>query len=299
MTKEKIIIDTDPGCDDATGITLLLNSNKVDIKLITTSAGILDIDSTTRNLLYILERFNKQIPVCKGAPTPLFRKAKYVPDIQGKYGLGGFIPPKVNRKVSNEDSIDAMYKVIKENPHEITFLELAPQTNLARLFLKYPDSESLLKQIIFEGGSPFGREKVKPHISFNISFDPESAKIVMESKTKKTIIPSELGRYYVPFSEEQVEEIKHTNKTGEFFATMYKGYKSKYVNATETNDVNACMYLLYPEIYSTNLCSIKIDLEETPGKTIITDNDGDIIFVNNVDKEKFYKFFMENLKCIK
>lgn len=299
MTKEKIIIDTDPGCDDATGIALLLNNDKVDIKLITTSAGILDIDSTTRNLLYLLERFNKQIPVYKGTSSPLFRKANYVPNIQGKYGLGGFIPPIVSRKAGNGDSIDAMYKVIKENPHEITILELAPQTNLARLFLKYPDSENLIKQIIFEGGSPYGKENVKPHISFNISFDPESAKIVMETKTKKTIVPSELGRYYVPFNKEQVEEIKNTNKTGEFFATMYTGYKSRYIPFTETNDVTACMYLLYPEIYTTNLCSIKVDTMETPGKTIITENAGDITFVSGVDKEKFYKLFMENLKRIK
>lgn len=301
MKKTNIIIDTDPGVDDATAITIAMFNNKLNTKLISTTSGNVGIITTTRNALYLVEKFGKDIPVVKGAEKPILRTSKSAAFVHGNEGLGGFVPEKVFKKAEDKDCTDALFETIKQNAGNITIVELAPQTNLGLLFSKYPQAEDMISEIIFEGGSPYGKKNVKNHISFNISFDPESADIVMKTKIKKTIVPSEIGRYIAYFSESQVEQIRKTNKTGEFLAKMFEGYKSdEIVNATETNDLCAVMYLLYPEIFSTYKCDIKIDLDEMPGKTIITENEnGNVVFVENVNREKFFELFMENLKNIK
>lgn len=300
MIKEKVIVDTDPGVDDATALTILMFNDKVDIKLITTTAGNVGIGTTTKNALFLVEKFNKNIPIAVGADKPLNKPCHYASNIHGIGGLGGFTDITVTHSPISEDAVDSMYKVIKENPNEITILELAPHTNLAMLFKKHPDAIKLIKQIIFEGGSPYGKENVKPHISFNISFDPDAANMVINSKVKKTLVPSELGRYIAPFSSEQVEIIKNTNKTGEFLAKMFEGYKSKYIlNSTETNDLGAIMYFLYPEIFTTYNCNIKVDTTTQLGKTTITETNGGLItFVESTDKDKFFELFLTNLKNI-
>lgn len=297
---EKLIIDTDPGVDDATAITICMFNKNIDIKLITTICGNVGIETTTRNALHLVEKFNKSIPVAKGATKPLKRQSKDASLIHGKDGLGAYSIPKITRKIINESAIDKMYEILKENPGEITILELAPQTNLANLFIKYPDSVNLVKQIIFEGGSPYGKANIKPHISFNISFDPEAADVVMTTPIKKTLVPSEMGRYLAAFSAEQVEIIKNTNSAGSFLAKMFEGYKSDYIKeVTETNDLSAAMYLLFPNIFSTYNCDIEIDLLDKPGRTIITENpNGLVTFVENVNRDKFFNLFLNELKNI-
>ncbi len=301
MKKTNIIIDTDPGVDDATAITIALFNKNLDTKLITTTSGNVGINTTTRNALYLVERYKKDVPVCKGAEKPLKRISKSASFVHGNDGLGGFVPPKVEKQICDENCIDKMFEIIKQNAGNIKIVELAPQTNLGLLFSKYPQAEDMISEIIFEGGSPYGKQNVKNHISFNISFDPEAADIVMKTKIKKTIVPSEIGRYIAYFSSNQVEQIKSINKTGAFLAKMFEGYKSDAIQkATESNDLCAVMYLLYPQIFSTYKCDIKIDLDEMPGKTIITENEnGNVVFVEDVNREKFFELFMENLKNIK
>lgn len=301
MKKNNIIIDTDPGVDDATALIIAMFNRNLDIKLITTTAGNVGIETTTRNALFLVEKFNKNIPVCKGAEKPLNRISKNASFIHGKEGLGLLRPTTPKILPCKEEAADKMFEIIKQNAGNITIIELAPQTNLGLLFTRHPEAEDMINEIIFEGGSPYGKEGIKPHVSFNISFDPEAANIVMNTKIKKTIVPSEIGRYISYFSKDQVEIIRKTNKTGEFLATMFDGYKSDTViDATETNDLSAIIYYLYPQIFKTYNCDISVDLIENPGKTIIKENpNGNITFVNSVDKDLFFNKFMENLKNIK
>lgn len=295
--KKILIIDTDPGVDDATAITIALFSEKFDIKLITTTAGNVGIEKTTRNALYLVERFNKNVDVCEGSNKPMKREGKDASLVHGIEGLGNFIPHLINKTVLKENAIDKMYEIIKTYPNQVTILELAPHTNLGHLFTKYPDSKNLVKEIVFEGGSPYGKKGVNPHISFNISYDPEAADIVMQTDIPKTIIPSELGRYIAYFTREDVNKIKKTNKTGEFLAQMYEGYINRFgLDITQTNDLGAVMYMLYPNIFKTYKCDIKVDLIDIIGKTEITENkNGKVTFVENVNKQTFFEKFMENL----
>lgn len=300
MKKTNIIIDTDPGVDDATAILVALFNETLDVKLITTTAGNVGIDTTTRNALFLVEKFHKNIPVCKGAEKPLVRKIKNASLIHGINGLGAFVPTSPNLLCCKENAVDKMFEVIKKYKNDITIVELAPQTNLGLLFKKYPEAKQMISNIIFEGGSPYGKENISPHISFNISCDPEAADIVLKTNIPKTIVPSEIGRYKAYFSDEQVEIIKNTNNAGKFLAKMFEGYKSKYImDATETNDLSAIMFLLYPEIFETYNCDINVDLDVLPGRTFVHENpNGKIKFVESVDRKMFFQKFMENLKKI-
>lgn len=295
----KIIIDTDPGVDDATSLVVALNSDEFDIKLITTTYGNVGIEKTTKNALFLVNKFNKNINVAKGSSHPMQKALKSAINVHGKNGLGNLEVPSVDKKAIKENAIDEMYKIIKENKGEITLVELAPQTNLGQLFTKYPDCESMVKEIIFEGGSPYGKEGVKPHISFNISSDPDACDIVLKTKIKKTIIPSEMGRYIAPFSKEQIEKIKTINETGELLYSMYRGYKSDCIRETETNDLCTIMYMLYPEIFKTYNCEISLDTKVLAGRMFITQkSDGDITFVEDVDRDKFFELFIQSIKKI-
>lgn len=295
----KFIIDTDPGVDDATSLIIAMNNQNFDIKLITTTYGNVDIEKTTKNALFLVEKFGKDIKVAKGSEKPMKRKQKSAIQVHGKDGLGNF-QTSTPQSSPLENAVYEMYKIIKENPHEITLVELGPQTNLGKLFTTYPECESLVKEIIFEGGSPYGKKGIVPHISFNISCDPEATEIVLNTKIKKTIIPSEMGRYVAPFSQEQIEKIRKVNNTGKMLYSMYQGYKSDCIKkSTETNDLCTIMYILYPEIFSTYNCDITVDTKEMPGRIFVTEKeDGAITFVENVDKEKFFELFIENLKKI-
>ena len=114
----------------------------------------------------------------------------------------------------------------------------------------------------------------------------------------KTIIPSELGRYIAYFSKDDVDKIKNTNSTGKFLSEMFEGYINRYgLDITQTNDLCAVMYMLYPEIFESYKCDIVVDTNSVPGKTTITPNKNGLInFVENTNREVFVQKFLENLK---
>lgn len=270
--KIKLIIDTDPGVDDIAGLMLGLFDEKLDVKLITTNGGNRPVDITTRNMLHFLEKYNLDIPVCRGAEKPLCRERLDAAHIHGVEGMGTYIPTQPQKlKCLNGSAEDNMFRVISENPHEITLCLLGPQTNAGLLFQKYPEAASLLKQIVFMGGSPYGYKKTKPHISFNISSDPEACKIVLDSGVPIVMVPSELGRRMTHLSYDQVMEIAKLNDSGKFMLEMYKeywepGFEDQRV---ATNDTCAFLYLIDPKIFKAKRGDIHVDTNQTPGKTTI------------------------------
>ena len=273
--KQNVIIDCDPGVDDSAALILAFLEPSIDIQLITTVSGNRTLEICTRNTLHLLERFNLDIPVVMGAAKPLNRERKDATHIHGVEGLGKYIPPekpRYKKAITDVSAEDSMYKIIKENPNEIILMVFGPHTNAANLLTKYPDAAGLLKGLIFQGGSPFGYKKTKPHISFNISSDPEAANIVFNSGIKKIImIPSELGRRhaYVPY--EHTMNYPNLGDVGKFVYEMYDqhwepGFDDKRV---ATNDTCEIMCLLKPQYFKPMKGYITVDLEDSPGKTFI------------------------------
>ncbi len=297
--KIKVIIDTDPGVDDAACLIYSLFDKKIDIKLLTTVVGNLSIETATRNMLHILDLFDLDIPVAKGAGKAMFRKSPTAEHIHQPEGMGGYQPPKTTkRKVIEEDAIEAMYRVLSEGDGDIVPIVLGPHTNMGLLFTKHPDIIAKIPKIVFMGGSPFGLAGYPDHISFNISSDPESFKIVLDSKIPLVMVPSNIGRRKAHLDEDYVYNLREINDVGKLLFDMYSmywepGFPDKRI---ATNDTCALFALTYPKLFSTRKVDVVVDLEEAPGKTIVSYNDkGNITLVTDVNRKKFLKLLTKEL----
>lgn len=298
--KYKVIIDTDPGVDDAACLVYALFDKKIDIKLLTTVVGNVKLATATRNMLHLLDLFNLDIPVAKGASKALKRISPTAENIHKKEGLGGYIPPKQTvRKPIEENAVEAMYRVLSEGDGDIIPIVLGPHTNMAKLLLKHPDIISKIPKIVYMGGSPFGLKGHPDHISFNISSDPEAFKVVLDSKIPLVMVPSSIGRRRAHLDENFVYTMKEMNDVGNFLFQMYDsywepGFKDKRI---ATNDTCALFALTYPKIFKTKKIDITVDLEDTPGKTIVKyNNKSNITLVTNANRKKFLKLLMSELE---
>ena len=300
--KYKVIIDTDPGVDDTAMLVFALTDPRLDIKLLSTVSGNLDINVVTNNLLHLLEKMHKyDIPVVKGSYTPLYREAKHAAEIHSNTGLGGYIPQKAKiLKPLDVDPIEKMYEVIKENAKDIYILLIGPQTNMGQLILKHPDVIKMVKKIIYMGGNPWGYVDGMPfHVSFNASSDPEAFDIVNKCGIPTVMVSSDMGRCRAFLSEQQVYQIKNQNKIGEFLYTMYSkywepGFKEKII---ATNDTITYMYLMHPNIFKSKRGYITIDEEYSPGKTYFEpDRRGPVVVLTDCNRKKYFKLLMARLK---
>lgn len=297
--KIKLIIDTDPGVDDTVCLIYALFSEKVDVKLLTTVTGNVSIDKATRNLLHLLDLLKLDIPVAKGADTAMERVSENAEFIHQESGLGGYSPKEeTNHKVINEHAVDAIYRVIMDGDGDIIPLILGPQTNFGLLFKKYPEVINKIPLIAFMGGSPYGVKGYPDHISFNISFDPEAFKIVLDSKIPLLMLPSNVGRRLAHLDEKYVENLKDINDVGKLMHKMYSMYWEPNFpdKRVATNDVCALLALIYPDMFTTEKINVTVDLFDAPGKTLVEfTKDGQVDLITGVDRDKFLKLLNEEL----
>ncbi len=302
--KHKVIIDTDPGIDDTTALIFTMFDERLDVKLYVTVKGNIKVDIATNNMLHLLEKFGKNTPVARGSEKALFRDSADAAWLHGEHGMGPtYIPPKAKTQPIKEDALNAMARIIRENPHEVTLLMFGPHTNIGKLLWQYPDVIPLIKQIIFEGFAPFALPGWGEHISFNISTDPEAAKIIIDSGIPLVIIPSVLGREYTHLTQNMIEEIGTMNDTGKFLEEIYQtywehGYPDKRI---ATNDTDAYLYLVEPELFTTKRVDVAVSLNEDdiPGKTYATPHSGgNVKLVTGVNRKAFEKSFMAKIRML-
>ena len=298
--KYKLIIDTDPGVDDAVCLFYALTDDNAEVLLLTTVVGNIPIQKATRNTLHLLDILGKDIPVAQGYATALQRVSATAEFIHQEQGLGGYIPPATtSRQIIETDAVEAMYSVLKQGNGDIIPIVLGPHTNIGALITKHPDIVEKIPKIVFMGGSPFGMEGYPDHISFNISCDPEAFQIVLDSKIPLLMLPSDVGRRKAHLDEDYVNALKNTNAIGRLMSKMYgeywePGYPDKRV---ATNDVCAYFALVYPELFKTRKCKVRVELGTCAGKTLIEFcDDGWVELVTEVDRENFIKLLNDNLK---
>ena len=304
IKKVKCIIDTDPGVDDTVAMVLSLYDEKIDIEMISTVNGNLDLDTVTRNALHVLEKYDRtDIPVVKGAGKAMKRVSPDAKFIHQAEGMGGYIPPKkVKTKPVDRDVVEAMYEVIKENSGNIVFFELGPHTNLGTLISSHPDVVYMIKHVYCEGCAPYGLKtegKWIEYISFNASSDPEAMEIVLNSGIPVTIIPSRMGRDLANFNEQEVYHIRDINDTGRFFFEMYNGYwEHGYPDRrVATNDTCACMIMRYPKLFKTKRAFVTVDTGDQPGKTTFRfSRSGNVNYAYKVNKKKMHEYFYRAIK---
>ena len=299
MKRYKVIIDTDPGVDDTTALVFAFNDPQFDIKLLTVSAGNIHLNVASRNLCHLLDLFNLDIPVVDGYKKRLGDSKEYAYFLHGKEGLGNYDPPKTtHHKPIKKDCADAMYEVIKANPHKITVIVLGPHTNLAYLLLKHPDAKHLIKGVVMMGASLDGIKTNPNHKSFNIRTDAKAFKETINSRLPVLMCPSKFGRDYVFFDENQYEELRRSNEVGKFLAkTLEEYWEPDYPDKILANcDLSAIYALTCPKLYKFKKAFIDVDTEVNVGSTVgHYDKRGHFNVVQSIDRERFMKMIFKKL----
>jgi Inosine-uridine nucleoside N-ribohydrolase len=304
--RKPIIIDTDPGIDDALAIAVALFSEKLDVRLITTVAGNVSLDKVTYNALRLMKLFKKQIPVAKGCPEPLIKSLLDASDIHGESGMEGydFEEPDYNLLLKGH-AVNEMYNVIQSSNEKITIVAIAPMTNIALLLKLYPDVKSKIQEIVFMGGS-ITRGNRGVMSEFNMDTDPEAAKIVFKSGIPLSMVGLDVGWKALVYYEDSMK-MKEMNKTGQMaYALLQKYRDGDMKTGLKMYDSCAIAYLLCPEMYQVAETYLDIELNGsmTAGCTIV-DLEGYLKKPTNarvctdIDTNMFRKWFLESMgKCI-
>jgi len=191
MTPNRIIIDTDPGVDDALTFLFALASPEIQLEALTTVCGNIGIEKTTRNALAVLELAHaSHIPVARGCASPLVSTlGKSGEAVHGTSGVGRAVLPEPKSQPIDQHAIDYLIERILAEPGEITLFTIGPMTNLALAIRKEPRIVPALKELIIMGGAIRQGGNVTPLAEFNLHADPHAAHIVFHSGIPITLIP--------------------------------------------------------------------------------------------------------------
>lgn len=175
MTTAKLLLDCDPGLDDALAILLAHGDPELELVAITTVGGNVALENTTRNALQLREYLGfTSVPVAAGASGPLVRETKNAAEVHGVGGLGDVILPDATLPLDSRDAVDVIIETLREAPGEIHLVATGPMTNIARALRKEPRVAEWAASFVIMGGS-FTRGNTTPAAEFNIYADPEAA----------------------------------------------------------------------------------------------------------------------------
>ncbi|OGD81326.1 hypothetical protein A2572_02285 [Candidatus Collierbacteria bacterium RIFOXYD1_FULL_40_9] len=260
MTKQKIIIDTDPGVDDAIAIMLLAKTESIDIQAITTVAGNSSIQNTTANAEYLKDLLSLNCPIYSGATESL--TGPFIEgQVHGVTGLTGITHSFQGNLTNN--AAEKIIEIVNTFPNEITVLCLGPQTNLAQAIQKDPTLPSKIKQIVIMGGaiqSPGNKSWVA---EFNIFLDPEAAANVFNTPTPKVLVPLEIC-YKTPLFVTDLKQMTDDSKLKPILTSLVMPYikllsQFEGVDGAIIYDALAAYYLVNPASFTTKELEIKIE----------------------------------------
>jgi purine nucleosidase len=188
VTVHKIIIDCDPGIDDALALAFAAGHPGLDLRGITTVAGNVGLDKTTANALRVRDFTGMtDVPVVAGCPAPLLRPPLHARDVHGDSGLGAASIPAASSGPADGHAVDFLASATAAEPGQITLIAIGPLTNVALALRRYPEFVSQVRNLVIMGGSA-GRGNVTPAAEFNIAADPEAAAIVFSAGWTVTMV---------------------------------------------------------------------------------------------------------------
>jgi inosine-uridine nucleoside N-ribohydrolase len=280
-TPKRVILDTDPGVDDALALLYLRASPDVRLLAITTVFGNADVETTTRNALYLRDRLDLDVPVHRGAGQPLARPRGAAPvHIHGQSGLGdidpaGFAPPAPDAGAAHGRIVDLM----RAQPGQITLLAIGPLTNLALALRAAPDIADLAAEVVIMGGA-FGEGarggNVTPFAEANIHNDPEAAAEVLAATWPVTLVGLDVTTRCVLTNDQARDLAAHGGEAGRFAWEVSRGYAAAYgrhdgLDGCCLHDVAALAFVLHPDSFETRTGPVSVTTDgERAGQTCWT-----------------------------
>jgi pyrimidine-specific ribonucleoside hydrolase len=264
-----IVIDCDPGHDDAIAILLALASPEVELRGISTVAGNQTLDKTTRNALKVLELADRaDIPVVAGADAPLQRALRTAANVHGESGLDGPDLPEPTTKPVGGDVVDVLAEWLEPG---VVLVPTGPLTNVARLLQQHPQATD---RIVWMGGA-IAEGNVTPAAEFNAYVDPEAAAIVFESGIDVTMIGLDITHMAL-FDSTHAERLRGAGKAGKAVAELadffLEFHRQRYrFDGAPIHDAMAVAHVVDPTLVTTLECNISIETgsEFCDGRTVV------------------------------
>jgi purine nucleosidase len=308
MPPRKIIIDTDPGQDDAVALLLALASPELEVLAITAVAGNVPLALTQRNARQIVELAGKSVPVHAGRAAPLSRKLVTAEHVHGKSGLDGIVLAEPALPLHPQPAVDAIIDSLRSHPPgTITLCPLGPLTNIAAAFLQAPDIIPRVAEVVLMGGGYFEGGNITPAAEFNIYVDPEAADILFQSGVPLVVMPLDVTHKALT-SRAWVEEMRALGTpVGQAVAAWTDFFErfdtAKYGSqGAPLHDPCVIAYLLQPALFTGRHIHVAIETKgvHTLGMTVadwwrVTGKEPNAMFMGGVDRNGFYRLLTERL----
>ncbi|CAN7202691.1 nucleoside hydrolase [Phyllobacterium sp. LjRoot231] len=308
MTR-KIIIDTDPGQDDALAILLAFASPELEVLGITAVAGNVPLALTQLNARKICELAGRpDARVFAGADRPLMRPLVTAEHVHGKTGLDGPDLPEPVMKLQDQHAVDFIIETLRtEEAGSVTLCALGPLTNIAQVLIRAPELAPRIQEIVLMGGGFFEGGNVTPTAEFNIYVDPHAAQIVLQSGVPVVILPLDVTHKALTTAKRIGRFRAMGTKAGDASVALLEFFErfdeEKYgSDGGPLHDPNVIAYLLKPELYRGRQCNVMVDAanELTLGMTVVdwwgvTDRHKNALYIRYVDDEGFFDLLTERV----
>jgi purine nucleosidase len=272
-----VLIDTDTASDDAVALIMALRAPDVRVVAITTVAGNVDVQQSTRNALYTVELCGADVPVFTGAEKPLLRPYQNATWFHGRDGLGDHGYPPPHQSPGKIHAVDAIIEAIEANPG-LVIVTLAPLTNVALALAKKPSIAAKVSRCVIMGGAPCCEGNVTPAAEYNIWVDPEAARIVMLSGLPIELVGWHLSRGEAVLREDDIAHIQSFGNPLAHFAIECNSHARKaYKVQTGEDGISlpdpiAMAIALDPAVgtaWSDHYVDIETQSELTRGMTVV------------------------------
>ncbi|KOR88042.1 nucleoside hydrolase [Paenibacillus solani] len=312
MTK-KVILDCDPGHDDALALLMAIASEKIDLLAVTTSAGNQIPEKTYVNAKRLLTLAKSEhIPVARGASKPLRRNLIIADDVHGESGIDGAELPESTIQDFDISANELIANILRESEEKVTLIATGPLTNIAIFLLSHPELKEKIEMISFMGGACFGGN-ITPHAEFNIYVDPEAADIVVKSGVPVAMFGLDVTLKAQLF-EHDIKEIREVgNDVARTMADLLDFFNltttrpfwadEDHVEGIHMHDPCAVAYIIDPDMFTVYPMNVQVETSESLalGSTVVDyDNvfkkEKNVLVAFNLDLPKFKKLTMDTIK---
>lgn len=271
--RKDLIIDCDPGHDDATAIFMALaHSDQYNLRAVTTVCGNNTLEKITKNAHYILSVVKSEVEVAKGPETPLINEPIISAEFHGDSGMDGpTLEVETTSKDSDKSAVELMADILRDAKEKVTILALGPLTNVALLIKAYPQYLHKIERISLMGGG-ICHGNITPYAEFNIYVDPEAAQIVFSSGLPIVMCGLDVTEQ-VEILKEDYEYLRNHSDAGRVFAELMdfyiKGSPAFGATGCVMHDPCAMAYLIDESLFEGKQARVRVDLVgETRGRTV-------------------------------
>ena len=307
MTPTPIVLDCDPGHDDAIALLLALASPEVEVLGVTTTYGNQTLDKTTANALRVLELVGRSdVPVAAGAERPLRREVHVAAHVHGDSGLDGPMLPAVTGSAIDADAVTFLHDTIRRSDRPVTLVPVGPLTNIATYLDRH--GEEGIERIVLMGGA-IAEGNMTPAAEFNIWADPEAAQAVFSSRVDVTMVGLDVTHRALTTPAIQ-ERLRGVGTVGVFVADLVEFFRQYHQRTYDwdgapIHDAVAVAQVIRPGILETVHRNVEVDMESTlcRGRTVVdlwhrTERVANADVAVGLDAEAFFELLVERIASL-